>query len=349
MKYRGITIHKNKNCATWYTRIRVNGTQSYISAKTQKECYNKLKKLINNPTTTQKETPKELSLVEWYNQWLKLYKINKVKDTTLLDYKIIFKNVPKETQNTNIKDIKVSDIINILDNIQAERQKQKLYELLKIIFQKAVDNEIISKNIITRIDRPKHTKKNSGALTYEQESEFVMQCKNNKYGDLFLTTLYQGFRKGEILGLTIDNIDFTNNTITINKAWNKNNEFDTTKNKQSIRTIPMFDKTKNILLNYKEQKERIFNITNKQLQISTKELKNKLTFDFKLKDLRTTFITRCKENNIPEFVIQAWVGHRIGSKITSTVYTKHNADIDTKYIDIINKSKFYSNSTHNKK
>ena len=38
MKYQGITIHKNKKCNTWYTRFRKNGTQIYISARTQKEC-----------------------------------------------------------------------------------------------------------------------------------------------------------------------------------------------------------------------------------------------------------------------------------------------------------------------
>ena len=61
--------------------------------------------------------------------------------------------------------------------------------------------------------------------------------------------------------------------------------------------------------------------------------------------MRSTFITRCKELNIPTHVIQSCVGHTIGSNVTNIVYTKHNNDIDNKFIDIINKSKLYTNYT----
>ena len=65
--------------------------------------------------------------------------------------------------------------------------------------------------------------------------------------------------------------------------------------------------------------------------------------------MRSTFITRCQEMNIPEFIIQSWVGHTIGSKVTKSVYTKYNAQDNTKYINIFNNLKLYSNYTHEKK
>ena len=354
MKYQGKTIHKNKNSETWYTRYRINGKQYYISAKTQKDCYNKLKQMIKNTQTEILSIPAiekihKTTLQEWFNQWLELYKINQVKQTTINDYKISLNNLDKELLNKPMKEIKIAEIINNLNKIKAERQKQKIYELLKMMFQKAEDNEIIEKNIITKIERPKHIKENSQPLTKEKEIKLINICNEIEYGDLYLITLYQGLRKGEVLGLTIDNIDFTNNTLTINKNFNKNNKFDTTKNKQSIRTMPLFEKSKNILQKYKTKKERIFEITTKQIDSLTKELKLKLNFNFKIKDLRSTFITRCQEEKIPEFIIQSWVGHKIGSKITTSTYTKYNAEDNTKYINILNKSKFYSNSTHKKK
>ena len=65
--------------------------------------------------------------------------------------------------------------------------------------------------------------------------------------------------------------------------------------------------------------------------------------------MRFTFITRCQEQNIPEFVIQAWCGHQIGSKVTKQVYTKYKASDNSKYINIFNESKNYSKTTHKKK
>lgn len=80
MKYQGISIDKNKNCDTWYTRFRKNGKQYYITARTQKDCYNLLKKkLKENP----EEELKPVTLSEWYNQWLELYKLGKREEGTI--------------------------------------------------------------------------------------------------------------------------------------------------------------------------------------------------------------------------------------------------------------------------
>ena len=347
MKYKGITIHKNSNCDTWYTRIRKNGKQYYISAKTQKDCYNKLKKAFNEELETKVET-KIPTLFDWYNKWLELYKIGKVKQSTIEDYKSTIKNI-QQLLEIEIDKIKVEDILKELNSINAERQRQKAYELLKVLFDKALINEVITKNIMLKIERPEHEKDHGQALTNKQQEELINTCKNIENADIILIAMYQGLRRGEVLGLTTDNIDYENNTLTIDKAFNKYNKFDTTKNKQSIRTMPLFDESKKILMKYKNQKERIFDLTNKQYELLLNKIKSECKIEnLKMKDMRSTFITRCKEFNIPKHVIQAWVGHKIGSQITDVVYTKHNTEMDNKYVNILNNSKFYSNSTHEK-
>lgn len=348
MKYKGVSIHKNKNCDTWYTRFRKNGKQYYISARTQKECYNKLKRKLAEEVPP--EVTQTYTLIEWYNKWLELYKIGKVKENTLRNYQGLLIHIPKETQVQDIKTIRLEQIIEMLNDCKGGRQKQNLYELFNALFQKAMDNDIIEKNIVKRIEKPQHEKIHSQALTNAQQREFINICNSIQNGDLLLVGMYQGLRRGEILGLTIDNLDFENNTITINKGWNRNNQFDTTKNKQSIRTMPMFEQTKQILLKYKNKSNRIFELSNGQYERLIQEVKSKSNIDnFKYKDMRATFITRCKELNIPKHIIQSWVGHIIGSNVTDTVYTRHNTDIDDKYINILNSTKFYSNSTQKKK
>ncbi len=357
MKYQGITIHKNKNCNTWYTRYRVNGVQYYISARSQKDCYNKLKKALSQAHASfynqnyhqQKPMVVSYTLTQWFKNWLELYKIGKVKESTIRLYTIVFKHISEEVRNKDLKNITLAEIITTINRCQGERQKQNLYDLFNILFKTAVDNEIIEKNIVSRIEKPKHTKIHSQALNNQQQEELINICKNIKYGDILIVAMYQGLRRGEVLGLTIDNIDFTNNKLTINKAFNGKNQFDTTKNKQSVRTMPLFEKTREILLKYKTAKNRIFDITNKQYDGILDKIKKSSTIEnLKTKDMRATFITRCKELEVPKHIIQSWVGHIIGSSVTDTVYTSHNDDIDYKYIDILNKSKFYSNSTHKK-
>ncbi len=351
MKYQGITIHKSPYANTWFTRYRQNGIQHFISAKTQKECYNKLKKALQQSQQLELLNAKSTAptLLEWYNKWLSLYKIGKVKESTIYQYKQSLKKVNVTLQNKPVDTITLEEVITNLNSIKEERAKQLAYELLKALFRKAKDNNYIEANIIDKIDKPEHTRKNGKAFTYAEEEKLIKAFNNTKWGDFYLVMLYQGLRKGECLGLTIKDIDFKNNTLSINKAINRHNQIDTTKNEQSNRVMPLFNKTKEILNKYKNTKGRIFNISYNQIDEHTNAIKKATGIKFSTKFMRYTFITRCSEQNIPEFVIQAWVGHKIGSKVTKQVYTKFNAEDNNKYINILNNSKLYSNYTHKKK
>jgi len=55
-----------------------------------------------------------------------------------------------------------------------------------------------------------------------------------------------------------------------------------------------------------------------------------------MKDMRSTFITNCMNMNIPVHIIQAWVGHALGSVVTTSVYTSYNEEADVEYINQIN-------------
>lgn len=164
---------------------------------------------------------------------------------------------------------------------------------------------------------------------------------------MFLICLYQGLRRGEVLALTAEDIDFEKKTITINKAINQHNELDTTKNTQSIRIIPLFENTSEILNKYKNTTGRIFtnhyNHYNKiWLKLMHEHFPGKT---YKIHSLRHTFITKCQEANVPLHIIQKWVGHSPGSAVTSRVYTHARDAEEQKNIDVLN-GKLHSNCTH---
>ncbi len=351
MKLQGITIHKNKKCKTWYTRFRNNGQQIYISGKTQKECYEKLKNKLG--IIKKEKQQKDYTLQTWYDKWLEIFKIGKIAESTLEGYKSLYNKYVKEKyKNKRINTFTPLDIENIIGNIPFERQKQRVYELLKDIFSKALKYKITKENAVDIIEKPKHIAKKGTALTIEQQTKFVEICKDNKkYGYLFLIILYQGLRKGEALALTIKDIDFNKKVIIINKSFNGNGKDNKTKNEPSNRIIPLFDKTSFILQEVVKEnlEERIFNYARQKADRKFKDLLAKagLPLSIRIHDLRHTFITNCKNLNIPEHIIQSLVGHRIGSKVTSSVYTHINTEEIIKNTKLINQE-FYSNSTQKK-
>ncbi len=335
MKYKGITIHKNKNCNTWYTRYRENGKQYYISGRTQKEVLSILKNKLNY---IKKEKTKTITLFDWYNQWLKLFKIGKVKESTIVDYEKSLKHIPTDILNNDITKITSLQINNLINGINKERTSQKVYELLNALFSKAKDYELIQKNVLDIIDKPKHTRERGIALTKEEQERFIKECNNQTHGDLLLVVMYQGLRIGECLGLTGTDIDLKNNTLTINKAIDEQGKKNTTKNEQSNRIIPLFNNTKKILEKFEHfGDKRIFNFSYHIPQKKLKEIVKKTGIrNISLHDLRHTFITNCKNKNIPEHIIQNWVGHIIGSSVTSKIYTHINKEDTQQYIDKFN-------------
>lgn len=335
MKFKGKTIFKNKKCNTWYTRYRQNGQQFYISGKTQKDVLDKLKYELNYIA---KEKIKTKSLLSWYYEWLELFKKGKVKEATIRDYEKSLKNIDDKILNKDIRKIETIDILKNLNNISAERSKQKVYELLKTLFDVGKKHNIIKNNIMEVIEKPKHQKEKGIALDSTEQIKFINYCKKYIYGDLFLITLYEGLRIGEILALTPNDIDLENKKLIINKSLNEKSEFDTTKNYQSNRVIPIFDNALEILKKYKNTKnKRIFNfsysVPQKHIKIICRELNIR---EISPHDLRHTFITNCKNKQIPEHIIQTWVGHKIGSIVTSTIYTHANEEDSKKYIDKVN-------------
>lgn len=342
MKYQGISVIKHKTCNTWYARYRMNGKQFYVCAKTQKECYNKLKIALKQKRQQELKTIHEpqqgnqITFIEWYNKWLELYKQD-VKQTTKIQYEVCIKHL-QEILNKPLNKITGINFIEQLNKISGERMKQKVYELANSVFEKAVANDIINKNPLVNVDKPKHKRINGKALTSEDEKQFEKILIANN-ADIFLICLYQGLRRSEALALTGKDIDLKNKLLTINKSLNQNNKIDTTKNIYSNRVMPIFDKAIPILKKYAEIQTRIFPYTQKSCEKLFNELISQLNNTYKIHSLRHTFITRCQECNIPLHIIQKWVGHSIGSNVTSQVYTHTRELAELENIDKINNYK----------
>lgn len=308
--------------------------QYYISGKTQTECLRNLKYKIEEIEAQPKKprNKRVITFIDWYNQWLGLFKQD-IKETTLQDYNKHLRKLSEEFKYKDITKITAIEVVELLNNETKTRARQKLYEFLKPIFTKAKAYKILYENIFDVIEKPKHTKENGIALTQAQQEEFERLCDLSSYGNMYRFILYQGLRIGEALGLTYKDIDTDNNKITINKQLTPFGVVSYTKNQQSTRVIPLFKKSRTLFDWNGEANERIFNINYRQANYYLHKLtaKSKLP-NISIHDLRHTFITNCKIKNIPEHIIQAIVGHEIGSKVTKQVYTHFNLDDNMLYL-----------------
>ncbi len=341
MKYNNITIKYRESQKVWYCRIRINNKQKYISSKNQLECYRKLKLAVKEKNTGTREEIKNYTLLEWANKWIETYKIKNTKhlrETTIKDYRRQFKYL-EPYKNYKVNKITNIDIINLLDSIQYDRTKQKIYELLKQLFSKAKINNLIKTDPMQDIEKPSYRAKEKIILSEQEEILFINKCKDyGIYGDFLLVCLFEGLRRGECLAIKRKDIDLQNKTLNINASINQGTTDTSTKNIYSERVIPIFKNSYEILKKYDsvEQEERIFNYSPRAIDKQFQKIKKELNLKITIHSLRHNFITKLAENKIQENIIQKIVGHSKDSKITSKVYTHIRNDAYLKAIEEIN-------------
>ncbi len=332
-----ITKTPNRNC--WQIRFYKNGRQITVYGKTQKDVIQKYKKIKNEDINS---ISSDITLKEWFDKFITLYKSKNVKDTTIRATNIDFKNA-QSLYNKPIKKINQFEVQHLINNISGNSSRLRTYTLLNALYEKALLNKLVDTNIMKLVEKPIYKAKENIALTNYEEQQFIEVCKNNKYGNFFLICLYQGLRKGECRALQVKDIDFENKTLTVDESLNPHTERTDTKNSQSNRIMPLFEKSIKVLkesIKNKKNNDYIFDIgintVDRQLKTIIQESNiRKITTH----NLRHTFITRCQENNIPLYVVQSWVGHEKGSVITTKIYTHLNKETNNKFVDIINNIK----------
>ncbi|PKM56671.1 MAG: hypothetical protein CVU98_10050 [Firmicutes bacterium HGW-Firmicutes-3] len=151
-----------------------------------------------------------------------------------------------------ITQIKILEILNGLEQKGYRYEtRNKIRILLQDMFDKAMINEIVSKNPAKRIKVGIKEVSELRVLTPEEQANFFECSKGSFYDNLFTVAISTGLRPGEVCGLTLEDIDFDAMLIDVNKTLvyqrfendeKKMFHYDPPKSKSSKRQIPINQK-----------------------------------------------------------------------------------------------------------
>lgn len=208
----------------------------------------------------------KLTLDDWHKIWRDTYKVGYIKGSTLQSYDIYYNIYIKDNLGDFLlKDIKSAMIQNIINRLDqdglASGTIKYIRAILTNIFEFAVREDLIVKNPCRHLQIPKKPKKTKRALTQDEQDRFLKESKlQTSYFPIFFTALATGMRVNEILGLTWDDVNFKQSTISINKTLvtiNKKFAFQTPKTATSKRVIPLRSDLKMLLANHKIKQNSI--------------------------------------------------------------------------------------------
>ena len=218
-----MAIYKDEQRGTYYfvTRIRqFDGTLKQVKRrgfKTKKEAREAEAKMLVKKETTSSLTFSQVadSYFDWYSQRRKHSSIVTIRN-------VIYNHLITEFGNLKINQITPKHIMgyqNKIINQYSAKHLKKIHAVLSAIFNFSIKFYGLTTNP-ARItgNFEKESNKRMNFWEFEEFKQFIGVVDELLYKAFFSTLYYSGTRKGELLALTWEDINFEEKTIDINKT-----------------------------------------------------------------------------------------------------------------------------------
>lgn len=192
---------------------------------------------------------------DFLEQWKEDYAKKNYKMTTIDTMAHIMKRVNEELGHYKLNKITrrtIQQLIKLLSDGSGKhgalgpKTVRNYIHYVSSMFEYAIKLDLISTNPCHNVSMPSNRKTHYEMYTVEEAQTFIDALTKDapiKYQCYFLLAIYGGLRRGELCGLTWDNIDFDNQIITIEKAVyhiSKQGELvDTPKSESSNRSLKL--------------------------------------------------------------------------------------------------------------
>lgn len=218
---------------------------------------------------------KSITLSEWFEEWYSKYKAPTLKETSLQSYKRKFLNYYGirigSKPLADIRQIHVQTAIaDMLETGRSPKSVKEATGILQKCIEAAIANGLIIINPVVGVIVPKGEIVERRVLSVYEQEIFLEYLSRNKswYEEMYKFMLSTGMRIGEVGGLQWGDIDFLNKFIYVRRSLSyqyengkKTMKLTSPKTENSVRKIPFFGETKEIL---KKQYEKV---NRKQLEL----------------------------------------------------------------------------------
>lgn len=169
-----------------------------------------------------------MKFVDFVEMWRENYAQPKLEPSTLQVYDELLKHIIPHFEIKYMKDITTFHIVQFFTNEQKleKGQLEKKYNVLKSIFKYAVTWGIITDDPMNQVEKPKVKPKPIQFYDKDEIGKLLTAIKelSARHQLIVKLALFGGLRRGEILGIAYDQVDFKKNTIHIKRSLQNTKE-----------------------------------------------------------------------------------------------------------------------------
>ena len=328
-----------------------------VLAKTKRECAEKLQKLKEELGGIKSDKVKPgMHFADWLEYWYDNHSKPKLRITTQANYENCIRlHISPEIGHIPLNKLSQNDLQQFYARLKkngrkkltekygeglSDRMVRMCHAVCRSALEKAVRDELIRTNPAIGCKLPPKRAREMQVLDRDELQRFLIQAQAEGYYELFLLDLATGLRRGELLALQWDDLDFKTGVLNIDKqVYEVHGElqFSKPKTKNSIRKIVLPPAVVEVLWEYrtrvhsrwmfpspvKEDMPLTPGAVRARLQLILEHAQCK---QVRFHDLRHTFATLALQNGMDVKTLSAMLGH-VSAATTLDIYTHITDDM----------------------
>ena len=293
---------------------------------------------------------------DWLEYWYETHSKPKIRPTTQLGYESRIRlHIAPEIGSIPLNKLTQNDLQQFYARLKkngrkslterygeglSDRMVRMCHTTCRSALEKAVQDGLIRTNPAIGCKLPPKRAREMQVLDRDELQRFLIQAQAENYYELFLLDLATGLRRGELMALQWDDLDFETGVLNVNKqVYQVNGElqFSEPKTKNSIRKIVLPPSVVEVLREYKktvdsrwmfpspvkEDRPITPSVVRKRLQLILEHAGCK---HVRFHDLRHTFATLALQNGMDVKTLSAMLGH-VSAATTLDIYTHITDDM----------------------
>lgn len=218
---------RQRSDGRWEARVTVGtnpGTgkpiRRSIYAATQKEVRKQMTEIQREIDRGTYRAPDKTTVSQWMDTWMTTFCVLKVKPLTYSTYERAIKNHIKPAIGAmRLQAVRGTHVQKIYNGMIASGKSPKTVKNVAAIMHKAfsvaMKQGLMAANPCDAAELPQVSKKEIKPLTDGEIPMFIKAIDGHPLRNAYALCLFAGLREGECLGLSWDQVDFTNKRITV--------------------------------------------------------------------------------------------------------------------------------------